>query len=267
MTDLLESSEKDNENNSLSSEFLKTFESYEYIIPEKLNCLKYPFSFEGLSLIECYIKGAVDITVIYNSTSLDMQVAALISAQADISERRISGSIRVNQAHFRHEDIGRDGQNDFMLVSDIEFMEVVESEIPSFVRLSNISNEINDVLMGDEVFLSVNHALYTYPSMTKGKSTIPVRHSSVSFNKNTVSVIERRPEIMDCIAKNGRSMFVGMDGSNRSSKFQHSLLVLGAQDLSVLTDVSLKKDFEILDVLIGPFYLQKGALKVKSWHD
>lgn len=104
--------------------------------------------------------------------------------------------------------------------------------------------------------MSVNGAFDARPVCPKGKSAkfrggVPVR-----FDQNAICVIERSPEIMDRITKDGRRMALRFCEADFSPLFECALLILGRESFSVFRDVPSEKPFEVLNVMIGPFHLQ-----------
>ena len=75
------------------------------------------------------------------------------------------------------------------------------------------------------------------------------------MSQDTVSVIESGFEIMDSVSEDSRRVLGEWAGIDSRRLFQRAVVSVGRESFYVLQDVSVENSLEIVDVLVGAFYL------------
>ena len=217
-------------------------------------------AFKGLSFLEAYLEDRLWIVLDYRSVAIEANgcgsgFVALVSHR-EIGERQrglFPGLI--DDGHFFDIECGVSRDKDHMLIVDVEFVQPVQ--LPAFVRLYLSYNCIADgVARGDSLlFMSIEGSLNRLSIMTEGKLGVPVDSSAVGFNKDTVGVVKSGVKVVNGVPKDGRGMPRKGGGGCSLPLSQVATVVLGEQSLGVLRDVSSEYQFELVDVMFGPFYL------------
>jgi hypothetical protein len=146
---------------------------------------------------------------------------------------------------------------DAVLVGDVKQVQPVKAQIPGFVRLYSADNCIDDAVGWREsrVFMSINQVFKRFPTFTERKMRPIGDLVPIGFHHDTVSVVEGGPEVVDSVTENGWSVLGERGDIGAFRAFQPSTIFLGPQSLHVARDVSAEYDFELVDVMFGPFYL------------
>jgi hypothetical protein len=221
-------------------------------------------SFKGLSLLEDYLKGRLWIVLEYRSAPgrnsdkfAGSSFFAIVNAKRDSYQSDIAPTWGFNsdtlaQPHFlSHRD------QDAMLVGDVEHMQPVQAELPVFVGLYLVGNYVKNRVRGREsgLFVSIDQVFKFFPFLAEGEVRPIGDLVTVGFHHDTVSVVEGGPQVMDGITEHGWSVFGEGGHIGLPRVFQTATVFLGTQSLHVARDVSAEYDFELIDVMFGPFYL------------
>jgi hypothetical protein len=221
-------------------------------------------SFKGLSLLEDYLKCRLWIVLEYRPTArckFDKFAGggffAIVNANRESYKSDVSSTWGFNSDAFANAHFLRHGDQDAMLVCDIKHVESVQTKLPVFVGLYLVDDYVNNRVRRREsgLFVSIDQVFKFFPFLTEGEVRPIGDLVTVGFHHDTVSVIEGGPEVMDGIAEHGWSVLGegGEIGAFRA--FQPATIFLGPKSLHVARDVSAEYDFELADVMFGPFYL------------
>lgn len=141
-------------------------------------------------------------------------------------------------------------QHQAMFVDTVKIMDRPEIVVASLVRLEGV----------DDCFRTRVNSLYFSRCMgfvfgrtlKEGKACLGARCLSMCFDKLPHQVIERAAQVVDCISDNK-----GNDGGDWREvdpmAFAASLRISLDSDLVQVSATSLKCDFELTDVIFGPF--------------
>jgi hypothetical protein len=252
---------------SLDQELLKPLEGGGSRFPKLSYGGQHPFSFEGLPLSEGYIEGSLQIILEYGANTAHPEVGTVI---AELKALDADASAPVGVEHLRR-DVKLSGrwQDREVLVGDVEAMQIEQAVLPSRVRLHLGTDVVSHGLGGPipSFYLSIDGSLDRGPILSSKREAALVHEGvTIGFDQNTVSVIEGGAEIVKRITEHGGDVFVGGCARDGAASFQRAILVLGPETLYVVRDVSVQKDFELLDVLIGPFYFQERPGEIIARH-
>jgi hypothetical protein len=213
-------------------------------------------SLKGLSFAEGYVKGVFHFILEYRDTALDE--AAAVNRRYFFDLHYSSTRSGVSDFHAADERILPHWQDAFMLVGDVELMQIPKAVLPADKRLGFVQDMFHHGNAGavPVFYMSVDGAAHPGSIFSDGQLSPVIDGVPVSFDENAVSVVKRSPEIMDCVTKDGWRVAMRFRELNASSLFEGALLLLGAETFSVVRDVSPEKRFKLVDVMIGPFYLQ-----------
>lgn len=216
---------------------------------------------KGLSPSEAYLEGILWIALQYSSTRAglnEFSALALVHHNTEVSKPTacfrpgIIDEFEPVDFHSR-----KSGDQNQVLVGDIEVMEIVEAELTSNVWLYLVEDCRDDRVAwrSSFLFMSINGAFNRLPILSKREFPVFVELGSVGIAGDMVRVIEGGPEIMNGIAQNRGSVFGKRNWVGSPSLFQKAVVALGPQSLQVLTDVVPKDGFKLTDVMVGPFNL------------
>jgi hypothetical protein len=223
-------------------------------------------SCQRLSLIEGYIEGVFDIVLKYRNRSICQRSVAAESAVFHLGHN--SAGNGVGNLHGANRSVGAHWKDALMLIGDIEPMEIPKIVLPAREGLNFGSDVVANGFRGSVpgFYMSVDGAFDAGPVAAKRKSAEVGSDMPIRFDENAVCVIKRSPKIMECITKDGWRMALRLSEPDRSPLFECALLMLGAETFSLFRDVSPQKPFELIDVMIGPFYLQQGPGEIALDH-
>lgn len=234
----------------------QTFEAVPHTVLQTPQRVQDGHSFKGLSLAECYVKGILNIILKYDFGTRPGDAGAI--NKSAVYQLCYDSTVGVDNFGVRDECVAAHWQDALMLVSDIELMEVPQIVLPSNVRLNLVKN-VKESRLGGAMpvfYMSANGVLHPFSVFTDRKLAPRVDGMLVCFDQNAVCVVKGSPQIMDGVTKNGWRMTTRLSEANASPLFQCALLMLGAKSFSVFRDVSVEKPFKLVDVLVGPFYLE-----------
>jgi hypothetical protein len=221
-------------------------------------------SFKWLSCLEDYLEGRLWVVMEYRVATrrgLDKvsprRFFAILNAKRDSHKTDIAATWGFDIDSLAEPHFLGHGNQDVVLIRNIEEVKPVKSQLPSFVWLYSIDDRVDNGIGRREskIFMSIDGALKRFIVFSKGKESAPCDLSSVGFHHDTVGVVEGGPEVMDGIAEHGWSVLGegGQIGAFRA--FQPATVFLGPQSLHVARDMGGEYDFELVDVMFGPFYL------------
>lgn len=241
-------------------ELKETGQSLEAIGDTRLQALeggKDRLPFKGLVLAEGYVKGIIDIVLEYRDRASGNDGRVAKSAVYHVGYD--SAGVWVDDLGTGHKRVAAHWQDSLVLIGDVEPVQIPQIVLPSRVGLHLSTDEVPDGFGGavPRFYLSVNGTFNARPIIaTKREPTVREKAMSVPFDENAVCVVKRSPEIVDGISKNGWKMSVRLGESDVPSLFEGALLMLGAESFSVFRNISPQKRFELVDVMVGPFYLE-----------
>lgn len=208
---------------------------------------------EGLAPAKEYVEGNLRLCLVYRDTLRESYCWFTVAYEAD--SRNAAAVTEVQGLDPRC--VG-DGQEDHVFVGNIEFVQSRQlCSRATFVGLQNIDDEIPDFQTwpATQIYMSVDGSFKVAPSApVNGKVNSILDDMAVSFDQNTVSVIEGGPEVMYGIAQNRGSM-PGEDTSQAPSAFQRVDICLSDHSVYAHTNNFSKNRFELTDVMFGPFGL------------
>lgn len=142
-----------------------------------------------------------------------------------------------------------------MLIGYVEPMEVKEVVVPTRVGLEMVENVgLSGIARSaPDFYMSIDKTLDGSPVFTKREAAVITGSLPIGFDEDAVCVVKADPQIVNRITQDGWRMFGRGNEHHVSSRFQKALLVLGAETFSVIRDVSAEQEFELVDVLVGPF--------------
>lgn len=213
--------------------------------------------FQRLPLSECYIKGIVDIVLKYRKRTIGHSRAS--DECAIFHLHHCLPGFGIDDIHTPEKRLAPHWQDALMLVCDVEAVQIPQIVLPFREGLNFCTDKISDELRRSvpSFYMSIDGTLDAGPSTSAERKSAVVGHDMpVHFDQNAVCVIKGDAEIVDSITQNGWKMAVRFGEENPSSRFECALLVLGTKSFSVFRDVSSQKTFELVDVMVGPFYLQ-----------
>lgn len=228
-------------------------------VPQRIENIENRFVSKRLSLIEQYLEGILWVAVKYRATGAiveDFTALALIHHEGNPPNPAACfrpGGVSEFEILNLH---GRNGGNENkVFVRDVEPVEAIQSEIPAFVGLYFVKDDVDDLLAWRNSFahMSFDGTFKRLPIFSKGELPVLAPHRTVGVGSDVVSVVEGGPEVVQCIAKDGWDMLVKRFEFGRPSLFQRAVLALGPQSLHVITDVVPEAGFKITDVMFGPF--------------
>jgi hypothetical protein len=221
-------------------------------------------SFKWLSILKDYLEGRLWVVMEYRvatqrgSDKISPRgFFAILNAKRDSLETDIAATWGFDSDSLAEPHFLGHGNQDVVLIRNIEEVQPIKSQLPSFVWLYSTDDRVDNGIGRREskIFMSIDGALKRFLIFPKGKEGPPCDLSAVGFHHDTVSVVEGGPEVMNGIAENGWGVLGEGGHVGLPLAFQPSTIFLGPQSLHVARDVSAEYDFELVDVMFGPFYL------------
>lgn len=240
---------------------LKSRESYDSIVGDYRQALKRvqdALTLKGLSFVEAYVEGRARIAVEFRPKSLcqadGRRLIAVWNFKGEIAESatsRISECVQNVEPLNHHNSICCN--KSVMLVSDVETIDPIEITPINLERLYFIEDEIDNIVAGQgSCFLSVDGRFRVLPRVSKRELCPSLDAAAIGFNERTINVVKGSAEIMDSIAND--CWGVPRDATAQASPLPLLRVGLKPQGFDVFSHVSADNDFELLDVMIGPFY-------------
>ncbi|MGA9657834.1 MAG: hypothetical protein WBQ60_01865 [Asticcacaulis sp.] len=220
--------------------------------------LKNALVFKGLSFCEAYVEGRLRIAMIYRphtiSEAKGRSLMAVIGNNAEAGQVSHWAPISATQLHLIDSQNGLSGDEKVMLISNIEPVNSVEFTTVFLEGLYDVKDMIEYGLGGlGSCFLSIGGSYRILPSVPERKLRPLIDSAAVGFNQNTVCVIKGTPEVMDCVTDDSWRIY-RQSTSDTFGLFPITTLVLSAHSVHVLTDIGVNNAFELVDVMVGPFY-------------
>jgi hypothetical protein len=228
---------------------------------------------DNLRLSERYLKGDLEVQVLFRwhrgqeptyfcaifcrrHCSVWLETPAPVSFAAELNSYHLDSVEIAAHRHHAHAESGDD--QEMMLVVNVELMECPKSIVPSLVRLGSLN----------EIYRSRTHSLYLGRrfgfvfgrSITDREASLLGRCASICFDQLPSQVVERCPQIVNCIT-NDESEIVGSISTNLDPKdfVSRVRIVLDERSIRVTVPKDLHSPFEIVDVLFGPFDFRPDA--------
>lgn len=216
---------------------------------------------KGLSFSEAYSEGVLWIALQYGTTgakSEEFSILALVSNNVDVFENMSCfrpGFVPKPKPFYSH--FGQCWDQDEVLVGDIEHMQAVEAQSPAFVGLYVVEDFVDDQIAwrNSFLFMSIDGTFKRLPVFAEGKTAKIAKCGTSGIAYDVVRVVKGNPEVVDSITHDSRCVFGERGGTSMLPAFQKAVLALGPQSLHVVTDVSREYDFQLVDVMFGPFNL------------
>lgn len=247
------------------NEFSEIVQDRQCGVAEFSHRIQHWFTLKGLALPERYLEGVIEIVVWYRNVAAHGEIcAAVVRASNALDDSHLRPFWTVQRCSGR-EVICRSWQDALMFIGDVKQVEIVQSMLPSRVRLNFVTNEVPDRDRGaiSFAYMSVDGTLYRSPILTSEReAAIFSRAMAISLNEDAVCVVQGGPEIVDCIAQHNWRMPGNVDGLNRPSLFERALVILGTESFCIVSHKAPKQQFEIIDVLVGPFDLEQRTGEV-----
>lgn len=230
---------------------------------------KQRLSLNNLRLVERYMKGELHVLVAIDGGSVGQQMLAdFYREDAPFSwdgttdkgnacswrQRRCidANGIRTDARSNESESCR---EQEAMLVDNIQLVEHPEVVIPSLVRLSSINEGFGSGT--DTVYFSARFGLIFVRTLADRIHGLLGGGIAIGVNHLTDQIIESTSEIVDCIARDQRD-----DLGNRrdacqtiSSQIAKLVVCLAHDFVGLRLHEGVKLDFNVLDVLFGPFDL------------
>jgi hypothetical protein len=240
------------------SEFGEGYDSVVSSYRESLKRINDTLVLEGLSLTEAYKKGFLRIAVKFRSNigvnakggclmavwQLDVNVAnsspggtATFVENLEFLDRHCS--VRANQA--------------MMLVSNVEAMDSVNFIPVNLVRLYLIEDKPKHISAREGVcFLSVAGGFRVLPRVAERELCVSIDAAVIGLNERTISVVKGSAKIVDSIPDDCWRM--SRNPASERPVFPFLRIGLKARGFDVIHHVSPHNRFELVDVMVGPFY-------------
>lgn len=242
-------------------EFSEVGEGHDSVVRryrQSLERLQNTLVFEGLSLSEAYIEGRARIAVEFGPhPAPKADGSRLISVwnhNGQFAETTPSGNAsgikNVEPLDFHH-CVSPDKH--VMLVSNVEPVNSVKFMPVYLERLYFIEDEQDHIAPGEgSCFLSIKGGFRILPRVAKRELSPSIDAPAISLDKGAVSVIQGRAKIMDRIADDGRRM--SRNPTPEGAFFPSVRVGLWPEGFDVVHRIGSDNRFELLDVMIGPFY-------------
>jgi hypothetical protein len=219
---------------------------------------------KGLPWTEAYVEGSLWVAVQYSHPRAFKEMKGRGLLAVFPAERNVLDSgvhwppIIVEEIKPLDMHVLGGWNEDMVLVGNVEKVETIKPKFPLLVGLYAIDDSVHDSIGGERNslrFLSLDGAFKRSPVASKGEVSSWSNAPSVRLDHNAISVVESRPEIMDRISQNGWSMLREGSRGSIGSPYQKLIIFLGAHSFGAARYVCPEDCFEVVDVMIGPFYL------------
>lgn len=242
-----------------SSEF---GESYDHVVRDYRKALQRTqdaLIFEGLSLCEAYIEGRARIAVEFRpgaAAETDRSnLVAVWDCQGDAGQpaasRSALGVEKVQSFDVHH---GFRSDQDMVLVGDVKAVDAVKFIPVNLEWLYFFQNEFDDAFRRDcSLFLSMQVSFRVRPCVSKRELCESADAAAIGFDKSAVSVVKGSAEVVNGVPDDGRC--VAGYASPERALIPSVRIGLGAKGFDVVHHVGPDNRFELLDVMVGPFYL------------
>lgn len=242
-----------------SSKFGERFDSVARELSHSFERVQNALTFKNLSMCEAYVEGRARIAVQFRAHARSKSdrsnlIAVWHKDQVfDAGAGRSSQGIKDIEAADIHRGMSRD--ENVVFIGDIEPVKRVEFAPPFLEGLYRVEDEALDCLTwrASTLFMSVKGAFRALPILVEGEECVPVNLAAVGFNERAVCMVECGPQIMDCVPDDGRSVLGKV--SAQASTFPTLRVRLGTKSFQVLSEIGPQNRFELVDVMVGPFYL------------
>jgi len=160
----------------------------------------------------------------------------------------------------------KDGDQEPVFITTVEFVEGPKKAVPAFVRAYLINDELADASNG-HLYGSVPALLFSLPANqlslgTKGSyKFLPIvghreSQARISPTENLVDgVVQRRPEIMDCISKEKHKLGWQRIDRDYAECLASVRVILKAELAEIRFEERFPSSMKLVDVLVGPFTL------------
>lgn len=222
-------------------------------LSQGLNDRQNRLPFKGLSPAKAYIDGDLVIVCRYKSRSrTESDCWATISNECNSTDSASIGANKIlNICKLRG------GEENRVLIGDVEKMKADQvGTLPARIRLHMVEDFADDSWGRTEtrIGMSLDGSFKFFPvfGLRDRELDVSSNDSLVVFDQDTISVIEGGPEVVNRIAQDSRRVGrkVVPNGCIPNTK-----IVIGPKSIFVLSDVIIKHDFELSDVMFGPFGL------------
>jgi len=231
---------------------LKTVNNVADKISHLLERFKDRLTLDNLKLVERYLKGELQILVLYQlSRKHGEHVACLERFPSVITGRDVVGMLRANA--FKE---SADSDQEPVLVDIVESMEPPKGVIPSLVRSASV----------DSFFSRLRHSLYfsgpfgfVFRGVLRdreiGSLENPIIPRPVQPSELESQMIQCSPEIREGVP--GDKGYERRDRSSTAEPIDHEIrsirVSLSSSEIGVKVEEGAKADIKIVDVLFGPF--------------
>jgi hypothetical protein len=214
---------------------------------------------QRLPIAKAYLDGDLWIVLRYKQVPTEIDklgtLLVLINHDYEIFDTaagwlpKLIGKPRFMDMKFSH-----GGKKNDMFVSDVQPVKFVEIQLPTWVGLSFISDEIECLPSRNRfgVFLSIDGTFNRLPIPSEREISSVCRGHPICFNEDTVRVIKGSSDVMNCVTENGGCVFGEPFSTELALSVQRCVVILTEQSFHVLTDIGVKKGFQLDDVMIGP---------------
>lgn len=153
-------------------------------------------------------------------------------------------------------ELSRDKQ--VVLVRNVERVKVVEGEFASG-KGGQFTEDVVKNGTGRNVWgLSLDGSFRAWPVLSKGEKGPPGDSPAIVLDHDAVRVVEARSEVVDNIPDD-QGCFLWDRKAHQAFKLPRIWVHFALHGLDVGFDVGEKGGFQLADVMIGPFYFEKGA--------
>lgn len=211
---------------------------------------------DNLRLGERYVKGEIHIIVHFSLACSDyVAVFERLSevGEGNAADAHIGGTQKPGDCKSRSYHVDERSEQRMVLVGNVQIMENPESRaLPASIRFGSVNG----------IYGALRHALYS--SMTlgmvfrgklpDGEAGLPVRRPAVDENELVGEVVKGGSKIVNHIPGdksdfNGR----GLNVENAIDVISRMRVMLAPDSIGLTVEEPLPRDFQITDVLFGPF--------------
>lgn len=234
-------------------------------VPQGEKCVQHWFELQRLSWAESYLSGRLKFVLRYRDVALNGDVAAVVTARTKPLKGRLNATARIDEHRCVGEVVSGGGQDALVLVSDVETVEIVETMLAAREGLNFVSDEVDDVCARpiSGFYVSLNGTLLRIPIFCEGEAREIKGGMPIGFDEDAVSVVKGGPEVVQRVSEHCGEVLRNWGASDGNTLFQRALLILDGESFNVLRDETAQHRFKLIDVLLGPFYLQERPIKVQ----